>query len=372
MGTPGCEAALDCLLIADDLTGACDAAVHFAARGYRSRICVSALEFGDARVIGVNTESRDVAGDEAELRLKAAGSRLAHRCSKILFKKIDSTLRGNVGREIQAALAIFEYDAAIVCPAFPAQNRVVENRCLRISSDLGFDPVDIPALLREQGLEGCAHSERGAIARTLDSGARVVSVDGVSDDDLDRIVAEGLAVDRRVLWVGSGGLAAALARTLPRQAAADRQPVIPGPVLFCIGSDHAVTVAQQGALVASRPVRKIPWDAASRDEIRKALAEGQHVCLRIPRSPVCAGSILELVGGAPAAAIFLSGGDTALLVVKALGVHSIELYDEIVAGIPRGVLRGGEFEGTAAATKAGGFGRPDALIQVADYFSCNQ
>jgi uncharacterized protein YgbK (DUF1537 family) len=82
--------------------------------------------------------------------------------------------------------------------------------------------------------------------------------------------------------------------------------------------------------------------------------------------------VRELVGNAAGAAgaLVLSGGDTASLVCRALGVRRIELADEIVAGIPWGYLSGGAFDGWRVATKSGGFGAPHALIQVADFFLC--
>ena len=101
-----------------------------------------------------------------------------------------------------------------------------------------------------------------------------------------------------------------------------------------------------------------------------ALARGEHVILRIPRGHVPVEAVRERIAGAPAAALVLSGGDTASLVCRAAGVQRIELCDEIVPGVPRGILRGGDFDGLSVATKSGGFGDRDALIQVADYFSC--
>ena len=80
--------------------------------------------------------------------------------------------------------------------------------------------------------------------------------------------------------------------------------------------------------------------------------------------------VRERITGAPAAALVLSGGDTASLVCRAAGVQRIELCDEIVPGVPRGILHGGEFDGIPVVTKSGGLGDRDALIQIADFFLC--
>jgi uncharacterized protein YgbK (DUF1537 family) len=92
------------------------------------------------------------------------------------------------------------------------------------------------------------------------------------------------------------------------------------------------------------------------------------VILRIPRGLVPAEQVREWLPSSPAAALVLSGGDTASLVCRAGGVQRIELCDEIVSGVPRGILHGGEFDGLWVVTKSGGFGGRDALIQVADLF----
>jgi uncharacterized protein YgbK (DUF1537 family) len=92
--------------------------------------------------------------------------------------------------------------------------------------------------------------------------------------------------------------------------------------------------------------------------------------LRIPRGRISAEEVRELISGVSIAALVLSGGDTASLVCRAAGVQHIELCDEIVPGVPRGILHGGEFSGISVVTKSGGFGDRAALIHVADYFAC--
>ena len=366
-------AALDCFLIADDLTGACDAAVHFAMRGRRTIVPIApCVELADASVIAMSTDSRDLEPAAARDAISAAAASLPVGSPSILFKKIDSTLRGNAGVEINAALAAFRCDAAVVCPAFPRMNRIVEAGYLRIAADAGFAPIEVAAHFRAQGVEGCVRTEHEAIPQAISSGARMVVLDAACDDDLDRIAAVGLALDFRILWVGSAGLASALARTLP-VAPQSRPRLAPrGPVLFCIGSDHRVTFAQQTALVGQRRALLVHSELTKAGCIEAALGRGQHVVLRIPQGQVSAPCLKELVACARNRAVVLSGGDTASLVCRAAGVQRIDLFDEIIPGVPRGAIRGGELDGISVVTKSGGFGRPDALIQVADYFTCNQ
>jgi D-threonate/D-erythronate kinase len=73
--------------------------------------------------------------------------------------------------------------------------------------------------------------------------------------------------------------------------------------------------------------------------------------------------------GSLAGAMLLSGGDSASTVCRALEVEQIELADQVVAGVPWGILKGGLLDGMVVATKSGAFGGDDTLVEVADFFS---
>jgi len=352
--------------------------VHFAIRGLRPATVLVArgTKTPGARVLAVSTESRDMPPAEIHRAVAAAAAEFPVDDAACVFKKIDSTLRGNTGLEIAAALESFHCDAAIVCPAFPTMHRVVEGGFLRVTNAPEFAAVDVAGRLQLQAGHACAHTRPDGIRAILSAGARFVSVDANCDDDLDCIAAAIFPMGRRILWAGSAGLASALARRLGApdpnppapECAPPPEPARTGAALFCIGSDHSVTVAQQRSLLAERPSVLLHPHTATRELIGDALAGGQHVILRIPRGLVPAEQVSELISGVRAAALVLSGGDTASLVCRAAGVQSIELCGEIVPGVPRGILRGGEFDGIPVATKSGGFGNRDALIQAADYF----
>lgn len=343
---------LECLLIADDLTGACDAAVQFAVRGLRVRVSLDwDGEAGQTDVLAISTESRDA--DMGSFR--EALRRLPPLQPRMLFKKIDSTLRGNVGREVAAALAAFDCDVAVVTPAFPAMGRTVEGGYLRIAGEIGFVPRELAASFRDLPAADTA---------------RLRLLDATCDAGLDAIVSEALALPRRILWAGSAGLAAALARATGRGA-----PVgfafAPAPSIFCLGSDHAVTMEQQHRLIQQRAAALFPADTATPEAILAARQRGQQVVLRIRRGHTSTARIRELLANA-AGPLVLSGGDTASVVCRALDVRAIELRREIAPGIPCGVIVGGAFDGLPVVTKSGGFGSPDALIEVADFFTCPQ
>ena len=148
----GCRVAI----VADDLTGALDAAAPFAARGAQTRVVIAperleaALRaWGEAppEVIAVNTESRHLSAAAAAERVAAVTRRLAPLGPGVWFKKVDSTLRGHVAAEVRAAWAGSRRPAVVIAPAFPAEGRVTVEGIQHVrgvpvhESDYARDPV---------------------------------------------------------------------------------------------------------------------------------------------------------------------------------------------------------------------------------------
>src|SRR5262249_16977390 len=113
------------MLIADDLTGACDAGATFAGRGPVPVFIAPALPGAEWSVAFVDTESRGLSPADASNLVRATVNRVGELAGSLLFKKIDSTLRGPVGAELDALLDTSGRRMALVCPAFPGQRRTV-------------------------------------------------------------------------------------------------------------------------------------------------------------------------------------------------------------------------------------------------------
>src|ERR687897_2644258 len=111
-------------IIADDLTGAADTGVQLAHAGYRS-----AVAFRDAPIppaddldaVALDTDSRAIPAGFAAKRVMEAVRSV--RDIPIVYKKLDSTLRGPIAAELAAALGASGRDRAVVAPAFPAAGR---------------------------------------------------------------------------------------------------------------------------------------------------------------------------------------------------------------------------------------------------------
>jgi uncharacterized protein YgbK (DUF1537 family) len=68
------------------------------------------------------------------------------------------------------------------------------------------------------------------------------------------------------------------------------------------------------------------------------------------------------------AGLFLTGGDTANAVLKAIDAKGIRLGGEIVSGMAYGMLMGGSTDRLPITTKAGAFGKRDTLVALHEYW----
>ena len=148
-------------IVADDLTGACDAAVGFTRAGFSADVVLSGGEPATGvDVLAVDVRSRHLPAAEAARRIgEWIGAR---RESPLLIKKLDSTLRGNVRAELEAALAASRRPAALVAPAFPLYGRTTVGGVQRLDGVpvhegfAGADPISPARTSDLLGLLGAA------------------------------------------------------------------------------------------------------------------------------------------------------------------------------------------------------------------------
>ncbi len=311
-------------LLADDLSGACDSAVAFARAGFRTRFELGAPRPGAvAELTAFSTETRESTPQEAAVAVMDACRSIEAAGLNLIYKKIDSVLRGPVDAEIAATLAATNFHAAVVCPAFPSQGRQVRGGRLLVHGE-----------------------ERGPVP----SGERIEARDALTDDDLDRLAAE-LLQRPEVLAVGSGGLAAAWARALgaawgwkPLDA---RPPRSEKPVALWVGSEHPATLAQIERLEASATPHRLV-----RVDMRQARTDVTPLAAEMERREL--------------GALVLCGGATARRLLAALGAEAIEVRGEACPGAPWGTIRAGIADGLTVVTKSGGFGGPETFVEIVE------
>jgi uncharacterized protein YgbK (DUF1537 family) len=364
---------LKVLILADDLTGACDSAVAFATRGLRTDAwiaepCSFAEESRPLRqteVLALNTASRHLPVKEAAFRLAEVVKWARLQTPRMLFKKIDSLFRGNTFNEICAMSSLFPDYHFLLAPAYPGNGRTTKNGCVEAAS-LSWHPLDAGAELKSCGLaphiiDAC--DAAAAIARALAAHKTFLLCDAASDDDLDVIVQATLSLTPRAIWMGSGGLAAALARTFAAASVKAKPRRILGPMIFCIGSSHEVTHRQLLRLVQDREVIDLSLDYAPEVLFADACNSGKSLLVRMADPKMTSAHLATVLSRfiERKCTLVLSGGETALQVCHTLGATSLYLEDELLPGVACGRLRGGLAEGTQVLTKSGAFGGPETL-----------
>jgi len=316
-------------IIADDLTSATDCGVQVAKSGLQVLVSLSwdgtagAAEAAD--VVSIDTDSRCVPADEAYERVKRAAQAVAVLGFGNIYKSIDSTLRGNIGAEIDAVLDVLDADLAVVAPAFPLYGRTTLggkhflNGEPITATEFATDPqspvreADLARLLssqsrREAGLVGLEVLRRGTIAvaeqlTALVTQKRELAIfDALFESDLDRIAREVAASEHRVVWVGSTGLARCIPRALSIASHNPPRPTYDSStdrVMLVVGSasqaahEQLQTLKQHGEVVAVElNALRVITDAKvataemelCRSELVDALSRGSDVVLHATSS----------------------------------------------------------------------------------------
>ncbi|WP_193334624.1 four-carbon acid sugar kinase family protein [Devosia beringensis] len=327
-------------VVADDLTGALDAAAPFAARGIATVVAlgpeglVAALASG-ADVVGVSSNSREASPDDAG---RAVAQCLENLPAGLpLFKKVDSRLKGNIAAELDA----IPFNRALVVPAIPAFDRWVRDGRL---GGFGVDqPIDIAARLGR-------HAGKASIP------------DIVTQADIEQALETG----GHDLLVGARGLAEALAVQWAPEAVA-LVPPLGAPVYCVIGSTDAITLTQvarlrdacPGLTHIAAPDGQMPEGASSTARLTvlqatagETRADGATVAQRL-------GEGLQRLQPPRGAVLVISGGATAQVVLGALGITVLRLDGEALPGLP--LAHAGGF---TIITKSGGFGDADTLLTL--------
>lgn len=322
------------LCIADDLTGALEVGAKFADLGIPA--VVTTGEFAaacDAAVRVVDTESRHLPASQAHA--------VVHRIvqphnSWLIYKKTDSTLRGNIAAEFQALLDAFPERYIYYCPAYPEMGRTVRNGCLYVDGV----PLHQTAFARDS-LNPIRTCEVAAIL----NGVPALIIDAESSNDV-RTAAIVASTGAPAIAAGPAALAAALAEFLhhPRQPS----PSLPriDSCLIVNGSLHPTSLAQiefakQNACFDSG------WD----------YFESTSTAAGLERAAQTGTLIANLRDSYQAIIVF--GGDTAFGIHRAFGSGPFESLGEIVPGVPLS-----RSNGIYWITKAGGFGPPSILCDI--------
>ena len=329
------------VVIADDLTGALDASAPFAMRGFATLVALSRAALTEAladgaEVIGVSTDSREIAPEAARAAVADVVAQLPPGIA--IFKKVDSRLKGNIGAELDA----IPHERSLVVPAIPTFGRVVQNGQLT-----GFgvaQPIDIAPRLG-------VHAGRASIPQVT------------SQQDIDAAIRSST----HDLLVGARGLAEAVARRWSGKLQPPPSFERIAPVILAIGSTDPITLTQVCALRDALP--ELAFFGAP-NGIAAAEARALAPFTLLQATPGLEQTASAIVARNLAASVqrlsppqgslmVLSGGATAQVILAALGISHLTLLGAALPGLP--IARAGGF---TIITKSGGFGERDTLVRL--------
>lgn len=409
-------------IIADDFTGANDTGIQFMDEGVDPIVLVRPREALDDRYINtpvliIDTESRHLEPDKAYETIVETVKLFERSRAGSILKKIDSTLRGNIGSEIDALMDSLNYQYSFVISAAPENGRVVRDGICYIhntelhESEFGkdpFAPVDIsfiPEIISRQskrrvGLvtyKDINNSEGhlcNAIKRQLEAGHEILVFDTLQLTDIEKIVKTAHGLKEKILFVGSSGLGKVVNGNKHHKV--DSFFNIAQKPLFIIGSLTKLSSAQAERLIQaddSIEIIEVETDkilkSDSSDEmlktqdIDKAHRKGKCIVLKTRQEENYKESVSVLnntgkkvsktlgeitkraVTDLGVRTLFVTGGETAFNIVKSLNIDSLQLKTEILPGIPLCVTyMAGSEEPLHIITKAGGFGDEQTLVKI--------
>ncbi len=421
------------VIVADDLTGANATSVLLVRQGFKATTFLDIEKFrvgssGDIDVISISTDSRGLNDNAAYLKVQKIMKKMAEEDVVLFSKRIDSTLRGNVGKEMSAMLDSLPDHIAIVVASFPASGRVCIGGYLLVNqiplqnTDVGKDPKTpvrhskVETIIREQ-YEGeigsihlnCVLKGPAAIQEDIkalsEKGIKAIIIDATTDEDIINIAKAVKDSGIPAIAVDPGPFTAALSKELMEQP-----KLAPGKkILFSIGSVSNLTRRQIETLsLKYEPIvyHVDTMNLLSEEGLEKECEKTLKVLIKSEKEAEILGitttsnedEVLNLTniakqfnttedeistrianglakithkvleqGGDEIGGLYTSGGDVTVAVCKELGSSGIKVKDEVLPLAVYGRIFEGDYNNYPIITKGGLVGNDNALVECVEY-----
>ncbi len=419
-------------IVADDFTGANDIGVALASSGLETHVLFAQEDRHEVSesVSIICTDSRDLDADEAKEVVGQLACRYQLADSQpLLIKKVDSTLRGNIGSEIEALLEN-GFGLAVVAIAAPnAHRKTLGGLCYvndvpLADTEFASDPKSpinssrISDILKQQThakVEEYRFEDRGdsthleCLTRLYHSGAKIIVCDAQSSCDLSELYLSTEQLNVPSVFVSTGELTQALF-TLGSHTATNLKPTH-APVLGVIGSMSQTTFLQAEYLLehdiaqvveleleqllsqsfetylgvkANEAIRILELqqncvirscqDLSLRYELGRIAKQNnlsqkqlsEHV--RGCLAELASSIVKQLSPKARLGGLILCGGDIAIATAGKLHASSYQIGGIVADCVPWGTLNS-DFTPFPIFTKAGGFGDVTTFAQVIQYLN---
>ncbi|GFZ22437.1 membrane protein [Lacrimispora indolis] len=394
------------VVLADDFTGALDTGIQFGKLGINTIVtqqvdaCMCAGR--DCEVLVINTESRHLTKEKAGQRLYEISDSIKKAGVPFLYKKIDSTLRGNIGAELYGCMKGMKAEQVMLAPAYPENKRYTRGGLQYIDktplSETTFaqDPFNpvissrVSEIIHSQCAIPVYEVPVTGLARFDLEAEGIYVFDAGSQRDMEKIAGQLKVFSHLSVFSGCAGFAAFLPSLLEMKTQAAKALKMPRPLLLMCGSICPVSARQlEKAKALGIPLFKLS-DYLELSEngyqglnrlFRDMESQAGHTMILAssdieskspfrPERSAERARIADRLGyitkraaetfGYKDLAVF--GGDTLLAVLNHLKLSELRPVEEIEPGV---VLS--ETGGYRVISKAGGLGREDVVERMLAY-----
>jgi D-threonate/D-erythronate kinase len=407
-------------LIADDFTGSNDTGVQFAKKALSTVVTTNIKEIPKSLisndVVVFDTESRFDTPEVAYTKVKDISTLLKDKVEYV-YKKIDSTFRGNIGAEIAGAMDGLSLNYAILIPALPSNGRITKNGHVYVNgklvneTEVANDPKTpvkksyIPDIISAQtdkkvkvisknGENYDYNQVLEQIIKSFNEGVQIIVLDAENNDELLNLSLLLPKIDRKFLIVGTAGLAEFIPQAfdfISKQA-----------ILSIVGSVSDVTRqqieyarknlsidvidlsleqlmdAKQVSKIANKVIKSLAkgvdtliYTAKTKAEVEAAaeyanknnlnkFAVADQIAERL-------GAITQIVfnkGAKHLKGVYITGGDTLIKISNHLNASGMKILEEVLPAIPLGNFIHKKYNNIRIVTKAGGFGNEESLFKI--------
>ncbi len=348
-------------VVADDITGAADCISHTAFLGREARIYRNAAPSElPPGISALSTDSRHVTPEHSAERVESALRALKPEADTVVFKKIDSLLRGNVAEEVEAFRRHFGSGSSmLLSSALPVYSRVIRGGYLE-AEQISPKSLYVPEFLSSRGVLGLTtiplETVRGSsevlcqVFAAAWEAPRTFVPDSLTDEDLLSVVNAAKDSGANLLFAGSAGLLRALSRVMfeqiPENQRASRATELKSDrVLFALGSGTNASHRQIARLASAgkiEPVLLSPYSESPprRDFNRDTLLflpqpdiacedeAARNVAVRFSRAVYAVADRLQ------PETVVLTGGWTAECVFERFGIRELSFIRDVQPGMP--------------------------------------
>jgi D-threonate/D-erythronate kinase len=407
------------LIIADDLTGALDTGVQFAASGASTRVVTDTnydySEAEEVKVLVMDAETRHLDAREAYRVVYNITKKAVQYGVSFIYKKTDSALRGNIGSELAAVLHASGEESLSFFPAFPKMKRITVDGIHYINgvpvneSVFGKDPYEpvtcsyVPDLIKQQSMvEVTLAVEEEYLKRG--NTPEIIVWNAQTDEQLEKLGNNLNKENKLHVMAGCAGFASVLPKLLGLEGKPPEIPNLTQRFLVICGSVNPITVSQleyaeansffRINMSAEEKLDEVYWNSEEgkrKIQYLKELIESKSCSIidsndlpgnlstreyadkhnistgeiRVSIAKNLGYILKELIGRGLKGTIMVTGGDTLIGCMKQMDVYEMEPVCELKHGIvlSKFNIQGIEYH---VLSKSGGFGGKQLLTDLAE------